>query len=230
MQTAEDRDFRLVVREEQASFSTAESAPSPTSPIEQQITTPGEQEFTSPSELEARAHHQYHGQPECSRFHVCQGHCRYGGIADRRPRPKPILPDQSAARYSNRLRGPPAHGGVCHDSKRLPTFALPARITIGAVIASKNIGEREVIEKLWGWSAGKKSTSYQRVIKPHFPPFKLRKLPKFTAVVRHCEKSFRKRMIPPISPLGSYPRWFTDRHPGYTAIQWLRNKFQNARQ
>jgi hypothetical protein len=52
MQTAEDRDFRLVVREEQASFSTAESAPSLTSPIDPQITTPGEQEFTSPSELE----------------------------------------------------------------------------------------------------------------------------------------------------------------------------------
>jgi Type IV secretion-system coupling protein DNA-binding domain len=98
-----------------------------------------------------------------------------------------------------------------------------------AVIASKNIGEREVIEKLWGWSAGKKSTSYQRVIKPHFPPFKLRKLPKFTAVIRHCEKPFRKRLIPPISPLGSYPRWFTDRHPAYAAIQWLRNKFQTAR-
>ena len=52
MQTAEDRDFRLVVREEQASFSAAESAPSFTSPSEPQITTPGEQEFTSPSELE----------------------------------------------------------------------------------------------------------------------------------------------------------------------------------
>jgi Helix-turn-helix domain len=52
MQTAEDRDFRLVVREEQASFSTAESALSLTSPGEPQITTPGEQEFTSPSELE----------------------------------------------------------------------------------------------------------------------------------------------------------------------------------
>ena len=47
----------------------------------------------------------------------------------------------------------------------------------------RNIDEHEVIEKLWGWSAGKKSTSYQRVIKPHFPPFKLRKLPKFTAVI-----------------------------------------------
>ena len=52
MQTAEDRDFRLVVREEQAPFSAAESAPSFTSPSKPQITTPGEQEFTSPSELE----------------------------------------------------------------------------------------------------------------------------------------------------------------------------------
>jgi hypothetical protein len=52
MQTVEDRDFRLVVREEQASFSTAESAPSLTSPSEPQITTPGEHEFTSPSERE----------------------------------------------------------------------------------------------------------------------------------------------------------------------------------
>ena len=52
MQTAEDGDFRLVVREEQAPFSTAESDPSFTSPSEPQITTPGEQEFTSPSELE----------------------------------------------------------------------------------------------------------------------------------------------------------------------------------
>ena len=44
MQTAEDGDFRLVVREEQASFSTAESR--------QSIAPPGEQQFTSPSELE----------------------------------------------------------------------------------------------------------------------------------------------------------------------------------
>jgi hypothetical protein len=50
MQTSEDRDLRLVVREEQASFSTAESAPSLTSPGEPHITTPGEQEFTSPGE------------------------------------------------------------------------------------------------------------------------------------------------------------------------------------
>jgi helix-turn-helix protein len=48
MHTVEDRDFRLVVREKQTSFSAAESATS-TSPSEPQI-TPCEQEFTSPSE------------------------------------------------------------------------------------------------------------------------------------------------------------------------------------
>jgi hypothetical protein len=50
-----------------------------------------------------------------------------------------------------------------------------------ASIASKNIGEREVVEKTWGWAAGKPTTNYQRIIKPYFPAFKLRKLPKFTA-------------------------------------------------
>ena len=35
-----------------------------------------------------------------------------------------------------------------------------------AQIASKNIGEREVVEKSWGWTGGRRSTNYQRVIKP----------------------------------------------------------------
>ena len=84
-----------------------------------------------------------------------------------------------------------------------------------AQIASKNIGEREVVEKSWGWTGGRRSTNYQRVIKPYFPAYALRKLPKFTAVVRHCEKRFRKRLIPPIHSDGSYPRWFTNQRPEY---------------
>ena len=52
MRTAEDDDFRMAVREEQAPFPTAESDPSSTPPSEPHIATPGEQEFTSPSELE----------------------------------------------------------------------------------------------------------------------------------------------------------------------------------
>jgi hypothetical protein len=52
MQTAEDCDFRMMVREEQLPFPTAESTPSFTSPSKPQITNFGEEEFTSPSELE----------------------------------------------------------------------------------------------------------------------------------------------------------------------------------
>jgi hypothetical protein len=95
-----------------------------------------------------------------------------------------------------------------------------------AGIASKNIGEREVVEKSWGWAGGKKSYNYQRKIKPFIESFQLRKLPKFTAIVRHCEKPFRKRLIPPINPNGSFPHWFTTIRPDYALLQWLKGQPQ----
>ena len=62
-----------------------------------------------------------------------------------------------------------------------------------AVIASKNIGEREVVEKSWGWAAGKRS--YQ------LPARKSSRTSRRSscgsclsshAIIRHCEKPFRK--------------------------------------
>jgi len=91
-----------------------------------------------------------------------------------------------------------------------------------AVIASKNIGEREVVEKSWGFSAGRRSYNYQRKIKPFFEAYQLRKLPKFNAVVRHCEKPFRKRLLPPINPDGTFPKWFVSFRPDYAVRQWLK--------
>jgi len=93
-----------------------------------------------------------------------------------------------------------------------------------AVIASKNIGEREVVEKSWGWANGKRSYNYQRKIKPFFESFQLRKLPKFTAIIRHCEKPFRKRLIAPILPDGSLPQWFVSSRPLYALRQWFHRK------
>jgi hypothetical protein len=90
-----------------------------------------------------------------------------------------------------------------------------------AQIASKSIGEREVTEKSWGWSAGKRSYNYQTRIKPWFEAFRLRKLPRFTAIVCHCEKPYRKRLLPPITPEGSYPTWFTQLRPDYALRQWF---------
>ena len=91
-----------------------------------------------------------------------------------------------------------------------------------AQIASKSIGEREVTEKSWGWSAGKRSYNYQTRIKPWLEAFRLRKLPRFTAIVCHCEKPFRKRLLPPITPEGIYPIWFTRLRPDYALRQWWR--------
>ena len=93
-----------------------------------------------------------------------------------------------------------------------------------ALLASKNIGEREVVEKSWGWSGGKRSYNYQKKIKPFFESFQLRKLPKFTAIIRHCEKPFRKRLITPIKPDGTYPSWFTSAHPLYALKTLLQGK------
>jgi len=93
-----------------------------------------------------------------------------------------------------------------------------------AIIASKSIGEREVVEKSWGWAAGKRSYNYQRKTKPYFEPYRLRKLPKFTAIIRHCEKPFRKRLVPPINPDGTYPKWFVYFRPDYALRQWLNGK------
>ncbi len=98
-----------------------------------------------------------------------------------------------------------------------------------AVIASKNIGEREVVEKSWGWNAGKRSYNYQRKIKPFFEPYQLRKLQKFNAIIRHCEKPFRRRLIPPINPDGTFPQWFLNFRPDYALRQWLKgNNIQIA--
>ena len=98
-----------------------------------------------------------------------------------------------------------------------------------ARIGSKNIGEREVLEKSWGFSGGRKSLNYRKVIKPYLPPHELRKLPKFTAVVRHCEKPFRKRLIPPLTPDGQYPKWFRSLRPDYAARQWMRERLSKLR-
>ncbi len=93
-----------------------------------------------------------------------------------------------------------------------------------AIIASKNIGEREVIEKSWGTSSGRTTYNYRRVIKPFIPPHELRRLSKFRSIVRHCERPFRRRLLPPLNPDGTYPNWFTTIRPDYALRQWMTNR------
>jgi hypothetical protein len=86
-----------------------------------------------------------------------------------------------------------------------------------AEIASKNIGEREIVKRSWSWGKGN-SYNYSPEVAPFYKPHQIRKLSKFTAIIRHCEKGHRKRFIPPINPDGSYPNWFLADYPHYWII------------
>ena len=93
-----------------------------------------------------------------------------------------------------------------------------------AEIASKNIGERETLKRSWSWGKGN-SYNYQHEIVPYYKPHQLRKLPKFTAIIRHCEKGHRRRFIPPINPDGLYPSWFLNHYPHYGFVHLLQKIF-----
>jgi hypothetical protein len=78
----------------------------------------------------------------------------------------------------------------------------------GAMESADFLGKRKTIKKSWGYSAGKRSSNYseqdQHKVKPHL----LRNLPKHTAVVVHCERGYRRRLLPPIEWNGTVCGWF----------------------
>ena len=91
-----------------------------------------------------------------------------------------------------------------------------------AKIASKNIGEREIVEKSWGYTAGKQSKNYQKKIKPFFEAYQLRKFKKFQCVVRHCEKKWKKKFLCPINPNGTYPKWLYSIRPELALLHYFK--------
>ncbi len=78
----------------------------------------------------------------------------------------------------------------------------------GAMESADFLGKHRVIKKSWGYSGGKASRNYseqeEHKIKPHI----LRGMPKHTAVVIHCERGHRRKLLPPIEPNGEVCAWF----------------------
>jgi hypothetical protein len=81
----------------------------------------------------------------------------------------------------------------------------------GAVESADFLGKKRVLKKTWGYAGGRANRSYaedeEHKIKPHI----LRGLRKHSAVLAHCEKGFRKTVLPPIEPDGSVSAWFRKR-------------------
>ena len=84
--------------------------------------------------------------------------------------------------------------------------------------AATSIGDRTTREKSLSYHRGRRTVSYRPIDEPIIKPHKLRKLPKFTAVVVHPSGKHRKMFLPPISPeTGRIAPWFFARF-GYLAF------------
>ena len=78
----------------------------------------------------------------------------------------------------------------------------------GAVESADFLGKAKMIKKSWGYSAGRRSRNYSEHDEHKIKPHVLRNLGKHTAVVVHCERGHRRRLLPPIESDGGVCAWF----------------------
>lgn len=76
-----------------------------------------------------------------------------------------------------------------------------------AKIAADTLGRRKSRKRTYGWSAGKRTTSWTEEDKYWLEPHQLRKLPPFEAIVQHCNGGFRRVSLPPRGADGRVPTW-----------------------
>ena len=107
---------------------------------------------------------------------------------------------------------PPLNG----DEKKAKVLIanLANRITFKAAdedsakIAADTLGKRKVRKRTYGWSSGRRSTSWTEEDKYWIEPHEFRRLRKFQAVVQHCEYGFRRMVLPPCGTDGQIPEWY----------------------
>ena len=78
----------------------------------------------------------------------------------------------------------------------------------GALESADFIGKAKIIKKSWGYSGGKMSRNYSELEEHRVKPHILRTMAKHTAVVVHCERGHRSKVLPPLEPDGEVSRWF----------------------
>jgi type IV secretory pathway TraG/TraD family ATPase VirD4 len=78
----------------------------------------------------------------------------------------------------------------------------------GALESAEFLGKKRVIKKSWGYHSGKISRNYSEQEEHKIKTHLLRNLPKHTAVVAHCERGHRRKLLPPIEPTGAACAWF----------------------
>jgi type IV secretory pathway TraG/TraD family ATPase VirD4 len=78
----------------------------------------------------------------------------------------------------------------------------------GAVESADFLGQKKVRQKTSGYAGGTTTRSYTTVEEHKIKPYELRNLRKHQCILIHCEKGFRKTMLPPLDGNGKIPQWF----------------------
>jgi hypothetical protein len=78
----------------------------------------------------------------------------------------------------------------------------------GALESADFLGKKRVIKKSWGYHSGRMSRNYSEQEEHKIKPHTLRNYPKHTAVVVHCERGYRRKVLSPIEPNGNVCSWF----------------------
>ena len=102
------------------------------------------------------------------------------------------------------------------DEKKAKVFIanMANRITFKAAdeesakIAADTLGKRTIRKRTYGWSAGRRTSSWTADEKYFIEPHEFRRLRKFQAVVQHCEKGFRRTQLPPRTATGEIASWY----------------------
>jgi hypothetical protein len=70
------------------------------------------------------------------------------------------------------------------------------------------IGKKMIWKK--SYTRGRSGNSITRTREEEYliKPYELMSLPKFTAVIKHCDKRFKKQILHPVEPDGTKPRWY----------------------
>lgn len=78
----------------------------------------------------------------------------------------------------------------------------------GALESADFIGKAKVIKKSWGYSNGKMSRNYSEQEEHRIKPHIFRTMVKHAAVIVHCERGHRRKLLPALEPDGSVCEWF----------------------
>jgi type IV secretory pathway TraG/TraD family ATPase VirD4 len=78
----------------------------------------------------------------------------------------------------------------------------------GAVQSADFLGQKKIKKPTYGYSGGMHTRTYTEMEEHKIKPYLLRQLRKHQCVLVHCERGFKRTILPPLEPDGKVSSWF----------------------